>query len=101
MKDNAYLNDGEAKSLPARYSFTYVKSDDRWLILPPFLRRALGLAGGRSPVARRAGATTDPRECVDVCGMSVRHGVRPHITRRCKRALHSAPTDFSTTKKDR
>lgn len=29
----SYAKDGEAKSLPARYSFTYVKSGDRWLIV--------------------------------------------------------------------
>jgi len=28
----SFGKDGEAKSLPARYSFTYVKSGDRWLI---------------------------------------------------------------------
>jgi uncharacterized protein (TIGR02246 family) len=29
----SYVKDGEIKSLPARYSFTYVKSGDRWLIV--------------------------------------------------------------------
>jgi uncharacterized protein (TIGR02246 family) len=29
----SYTKDGEAKSLPARYSFTYVKQGDRWLIV--------------------------------------------------------------------
>ena len=29
----SYNKDGETKSLPARYSFTYVKSGDRWLIV--------------------------------------------------------------------
>jgi uncharacterized protein (TIGR02246 family) len=29
----SYTKDGEAKSLPARYSFTYVKSGDHWLIV--------------------------------------------------------------------
>jgi uncharacterized protein (TIGR02246 family) len=29
----SYTKDGEAKTLPARYSFTYVKSGDRWLIV--------------------------------------------------------------------
>jgi uncharacterized protein (TIGR02246 family) len=29
----SYFKDGEIKSLPARYSFTYVKSGDRWLIV--------------------------------------------------------------------
>jgi len=29
----SYVKDGEAKSLPARYSFTYVKRGDRWLIV--------------------------------------------------------------------
>ncbi|WP_029587243.1 SgcJ/EcaC family oxidoreductase [Bradyrhizobium sp. URHD0069] len=29
----SYVKDGETKSLPARYSFTYVKSDDNWLIV--------------------------------------------------------------------
>jgi uncharacterized protein (TIGR02246 family) len=29
----SYTKDGETKSLPARYSFTYVKSGDRWLIV--------------------------------------------------------------------
>jgi hypothetical protein len=27
----AYTKDGEVKSLPARYSFTYVKNGDRWV----------------------------------------------------------------------
>ena len=29
----SYTKDGETKSLPARYSFTYVKSGERWLIV--------------------------------------------------------------------
>jgi uncharacterized protein (TIGR02246 family) len=29
----SYTKDGETKSLPARYSFTYVKNGDRWLIV--------------------------------------------------------------------
>jgi uncharacterized protein (TIGR02246 family) len=29
----SYAKDGETKSLPARYSFTYVKNGDRWLII--------------------------------------------------------------------
>lgn len=29
----SYTKDGEIKSLPARYSFTYVESGDRWLIV--------------------------------------------------------------------
>jgi hypothetical protein len=29
----SYVKDGEAKSLPARYSFTYVKRGDVWLIV--------------------------------------------------------------------
>jgi len=29
----SYLKDGETKSLPARYSFTYVKSCENWLIV--------------------------------------------------------------------
>jgi uncharacterized protein (TIGR02246 family) len=29
----SYVKDGETKSLPARYSFTYMKSGDRWLIV--------------------------------------------------------------------
>ena len=29
----SYTKDGETKSLPARYSFTYVKGGDRWLIV--------------------------------------------------------------------
>ena len=29
----SFTKDGEAKTLPARYSFTYVKSGDRWLIV--------------------------------------------------------------------
>jgi uncharacterized protein (TIGR02246 family) len=29
----SYAKDGEIKSLPARYSFTYVKSGDRWVIV--------------------------------------------------------------------
>lgn len=29
----SYAKDGEAKSLPARYSFTYVKNGDGWLIV--------------------------------------------------------------------
>ena len=29
----SYGNDGETKTLPARYSFTYVKNGDRWLIV--------------------------------------------------------------------
>jgi len=29
----SYVRDGQAKSLPARYSFTYVKNGDRWLIV--------------------------------------------------------------------
>jgi uncharacterized protein (TIGR02246 family) len=29
----SYLKDGETKSLPARYSFTYVKRGDDWLIV--------------------------------------------------------------------
>ena len=29
----SYTKDGEAKTLPARYSFTYVKNGDRWLIV--------------------------------------------------------------------
>jgi uncharacterized protein (TIGR02246 family) len=29
----SYAKDGEIKSLPARYSFTYVKNGERWLIV--------------------------------------------------------------------
>jgi uncharacterized protein (TIGR02246 family) len=29
----SYVKDGETKSLPARYSFTYVKNGNRWLIV--------------------------------------------------------------------
>jgi uncharacterized protein (TIGR02246 family) len=29
----SYTKDGEAKTLPARYSFTFVKQGDRWLIV--------------------------------------------------------------------
>lgn len=29
----SYVKDGETKTLPARYSFTYVKRGDRWLIV--------------------------------------------------------------------
>jgi uncharacterized protein (TIGR02246 family) len=29
----SYVKDGAAKTLPARYSFTYVKKGDRWLIV--------------------------------------------------------------------
>ena len=29
----SYTKDGEAKSLPARYSFTYIKSGEHWLIV--------------------------------------------------------------------
>ena len=29
----SYEKDGEVKTLPARYSFTYVKNGDRWLIV--------------------------------------------------------------------
>jgi uncharacterized protein (TIGR02246 family) len=29
----SYAKDGETKSLPARYSFTYAKKSDRWLIV--------------------------------------------------------------------
>ena len=29
----SYIKDGETKSLPARYSFTHVKSGERWLIV--------------------------------------------------------------------
>jgi uncharacterized protein (TIGR02246 family) len=29
----SYTKDGEPKSLPARYSFTYVKNGDRWLVV--------------------------------------------------------------------
>jgi uncharacterized protein (TIGR02246 family) len=29
----SYFKDGETKSLPARYSFTYVKNGERWLIV--------------------------------------------------------------------
>jgi uncharacterized protein (TIGR02246 family) len=29
----SYLKDGENKTLPARYSFTYVKNSERWLIV--------------------------------------------------------------------
>jgi len=29
----SYVKDGETKNLPARYSFTYVKSGERWLIV--------------------------------------------------------------------
>ena len=29
----SYVQNGETKTLPARYSFTYVKSSDRWLIV--------------------------------------------------------------------
>jgi uncharacterized protein (TIGR02246 family) len=29
----SYVKDGEPKSLPARYSFTYVKSEEHWLIV--------------------------------------------------------------------
>ena len=29
----SYVRDGEAKSLQARYSFTYIKNDERWLIV--------------------------------------------------------------------
>jgi uncharacterized protein (TIGR02246 family) len=29
----SYAKDGEMKSLPARYSFTYLKNGDRWLIV--------------------------------------------------------------------
>jgi uncharacterized protein (TIGR02246 family) len=29
----SYVTDGETKNFPARYSFTYVKNGDRWLIV--------------------------------------------------------------------
>lgn len=29
----SYVKDGETKNLPARYSFTFVKSGDKWLIV--------------------------------------------------------------------
>jgi uncharacterized protein (TIGR02246 family) len=29
----SFVRDGESKTLPARYSFTYVKNGDRWLIV--------------------------------------------------------------------
>lgn len=29
----SYVQNGEAKTLPARYSFTYIQSGDRWLIV--------------------------------------------------------------------
>ena len=29
----SYSKDGEVKTLPARYSFTYIKSGERWLIV--------------------------------------------------------------------
>ena len=29
----SFIKDGESKSLPARYSFTYVKNGERWLIV--------------------------------------------------------------------
>ena len=29
----SYVRDGETKTLPARYSFTYVKRGDSWLIV--------------------------------------------------------------------
>jgi uncharacterized protein (TIGR02246 family) len=29
----SFVRDGETKTLPARYSFTYVKIDDQWLIV--------------------------------------------------------------------
>jgi uncharacterized protein (TIGR02246 family) len=29
----SYIRDGETKSLPARYSFTFVKNGERWLIV--------------------------------------------------------------------
>jgi hypothetical protein len=29
----SYAKDGKTKTLPARYSFTYVKNGDRWLIV--------------------------------------------------------------------
>jgi hypothetical protein len=29
----SYIKDGQTKSLPARYSFTYIRSGDRWLIV--------------------------------------------------------------------
>jgi uncharacterized protein (TIGR02246 family) len=29
----SYVKDGETKSLPARYSFTFIKSGERWLIV--------------------------------------------------------------------
>lgn len=29
----SYMKDGETKQFPARYSFTYVKSGDKWLIV--------------------------------------------------------------------
>jgi len=29
----SYVRDGETRSLPARYSFTYVKSGDNWFIV--------------------------------------------------------------------
>ncbi len=29
----SYTQNGESKTLPARYSFTFVKSGDRWLIV--------------------------------------------------------------------
>jgi len=29
----SWIKDGETKTLPARYSFTYVRDGDRWLIV--------------------------------------------------------------------
>ena len=29
----SYVQNGESKTFPARYSFTYVKDDDRWMIV--------------------------------------------------------------------
>jgi hypothetical protein len=34
------MKDGEAKSIPARYSFTYVKDGDEWKIVPSLVHGA-------------------------------------------------------------
>jgi uncharacterized protein (TIGR02246 family) len=56
----SYVEDGETKNLPARYSFTYVKNGERWLIVGASLRSQGGPHRSISNNDTRGSSTVQP-----------------------------------------